>query len=347
MEALVFTENNTFELQDIMEPQIELRDQVKVKIFGTGVCGTDLNILKGKISATPGMVIGHEAVGTVVETGDGVQHLSVGDRVVIDPTQFCGKCDYCRKGLTCFCDTFDDFQLGIGAHGTYTDYYVGEERFMYKIPPAMSWETAILVEPLTCIMNIFEKARVKPVDSVLVLGSGTIGMLCQMVSKRLARLTVATEISPYRKEIANKIADYVYLPHELTEEEILRINGGKKFTVILDSVGNQLDTAVNLIEKGGRIVPLAFDETYNFSFNTMHFLSNGISIIGTGEVHQMTGTALEYAESFPDLEMLITKKLPINKWKEAFRDLLGYDLETGERSTISSMKTILLSNGEN
>lgn len=83
------------------------------------------------------MIMSHESCGVVVETEKDVKNVKVGDRVIIDPTQFCGKCYYCRKGLTCYCETFDDWQLRIGAHRTFAEYYVGEDRFIYQIPDSM------------------------------------------------------------------------------------------------------------------------------------------------------------------------------------------------------------------
>ncbi|RCX09078.1 2-desacetyl-2-hydroxyethyl bacteriochlorophyllide A dehydrogenase [Anaerobacterium chartisolvens] len=343
MRGLVWTNEKKLELREVETPGLKGPYDVKVRIYGTGICGTDLNILRGKVAATPGMIIGHEAVGTVVEIGSGVTRLSEGDRVVIDPTQFCGKCYYCRKGLTCFCETFDDYQLGIGTHGTFADYYVGEERFMYKIPHSMSWETAVLVEPLTCVMNIFQKSGVKPDDSVLIIGSGPIGILCQMVSRRLSRLTAAVEIDKYRADMSRKYAHYVFHPDELTEEKVYEINYGRKFDVIIDAVGNQLKTAASFIAKGGRIVPMGFDETYSFTFNPFSLLSRGISIIGAGEVHQMTEAALQYASSLENVHTMVTSKYSLEKYKEAFDQLMGYDLETGARKEIRDLKVVLLS----
>lgn len=345
MRGLVWTDEKKLELKNIDIPKLEVPSQVKVRIYGTGICGTDLNILKGKVYATPGMVIGHEAVGTVTEIGSDVTKLSVGDRVIIDPTQFCGKCCYCRKGLTCFCENFDDYQLGIGTHGTFADFYVGEERFMYKIPDSMNWETAILVEPLTCVMNVLQKANIKPNDAVLIIGSGPIGIMCQMICKRLARLTVGTEIDSYRTVMAKKHADHIFHPHYLTTDEVYRINHNRKFDVVIDAVGNQLDMAVNFVENGGRIVPMGFDENYKFTFSPMQFLSKGISIIGAGEVHQMTETSLEYASCLKSLDTLVTAQYPLDRYEEAFNDLMGFDPKSGQRKEIRNLKIVLLSNG--
>ncbi|MED1559453.1 zinc-dependent alcohol dehydrogenase [Bacillus paramycoides] len=343
MKALVWTENKVLEYKEVEEPQIQKNNDVKVKIYGTGICGTDLNVLKGKMYAAPNMVMGHESVGVVVEIGEEVRNVTVGDRVVIDPTQFCGKCYYCRKGLTCYCEEFDEWQLGIGSHGTFGEYYVGEDRFIYKLPESMEWERATLIEPLSCVLSVIEKANIKPDDSVLVLGSGPIGLLVQMIARKLSRITVATEIGPYRTEAARKITKYVYHPQKLTLEEIYRINQGRKFDVIFDAIGNQLDWAYPLIEKGGRLIPMGFDDTYEFKVKPFELLSKGITIIGTGEAHHMMEKALSCAIDLPELSNLITEKVALENFDTAIGNLMGFDPTTNERKDINSIKTILVS----
>lgn len=340
MKALVWNEKLKIELREVEEPRLKRDNDVKVKIYGTGICGTDLNVLKGKMDARVNMIPGHEAVGTVVEIGSDVKNISVGDRVVIDPTQFCGRCDYCRQGLTCYCDNFDDFQLGLGANGTFADYYVGEDRFMYKIPDDMSWDTAILIEPLTCVLNIITQARISPEDAVLIVGSGPIGAICQMVCKKIAGLTVGVDISEYRLKMSSEICDYVYTPQELTEAEILRINYGRKFDVIIDAVGNQMESLIPFAGKGARLFAAGFDQKYQLKVNTFKLLSDGISLIGTGEVNQMTTSAVRYASRLKDLSKLVTKKVPLSEFEDAFNELMGID------KAVTDMKIVLLSNIE-
>ncbi|MEH6890505.1 alcohol dehydrogenase catalytic domain-containing protein [Bacillus sp. JJ864] len=343
MKALVWTENKQLEYKEVEEPKIQKNNDVKVKIYGTGICGTDLNVLKGKMYAAPNMVMGHESVGVVVEVGENVKNVKVGDRVVIDPTQFCGKCYYCRKGLTCYCEEFDDWQLGIGSHGTFGEYYVGEDRFIYKLPESMEWERATLIEPLACVLSVIEKANIKPHESVLVLGSGPIGLLVQLIARKLSRITVATEISHFRTEAAKKITKYVYHPQDLSLERVLHINQGRKFDVIFDAIGNQLEWAYPLIEKGGRLIPMGFDDTYEFTVKPFELLSKGITIIGTGEAHHMMEKALSCAIDLPELSSLITDKVLLEDFNTAIGDLIGIDPITNGRKDIQSIKTILVS----
>ncbi|ANY68412.1 alcohol dehydrogenase catalytic domain-containing protein [Paenibacillus algorifonticola] len=343
MKALVYQDYRKVELLEMEEPTIVSPTGVKVKIFGSGICGTDLNIVKGKIPANSGTIIGHEGVGTVVEVGPKVRSVKVGDRVLIDPTQSCGICSYCREGLHCYCENFEDHQVGMTIHGTFAEYYAGEERYVFKIPDTMSWEAAMMVEPLGCVLNSFLKARVKPSDSVLVLGSGAIGSLCQLVGKRLGRLTVGTEVDEYRKSFAANIADYVFHPQELTLEKVLEINNGHKFDIIIDAVGNQLHVALELIGKGGRIIPMGYDDSYEVSFKPTDFINNGVNVIGDVAVHQMISTALKFAQSLPELENMVTSTKKLQDYEGAFNETIGYDMSTGAPRAMTSVKTALIS----
>ncbi|GGH52802.1 alcohol dehydrogenase [Paenibacillus silvae] len=342
MKALVYQDLKQVELQDIEEPNIQNPNQVKVKIYGSGICGTDLNIVKGKVAANKGTVIGHEGVGTVVEVGEDVHGIRVGDRVLVDPTQSCGHCSYCREGLFIYCENFDDYQVGMTTHGTFAEYFVGDEKYIYPIPDSMSWETAMMIEPLGCVLQTFMKAGVKPSDSVLVLGSGAIGSLCQLVSKRLARLTVGTEIDPYRKQFAEGVADYAYFPEELTLEKVYEINNNKKFDIIVDAVGNQLHVGLELIAKGGRIIPMGYDDSYEVTFKSTQVINDGLSIIGAVAVHSMISTALKFAQSIPELEQMVTAKEYLTDYEQAFNGTMGYDLRSGEKLPMNSVKTALI-----
>ncbi|MZQ82130.1 alcohol dehydrogenase catalytic domain-containing protein [Paenibacillus sp. 5J-6] len=343
MKALVYQDYRKVELKDVEEPVLQSETGVKVKIYGSGICGTDLNVVKGKIFANQGTIIGHEGVGTVVEVGSKVRSVRVGDRVLIDPTQSCGICTYCREGLHCYCENFEEHQVGMTIHGTFAEYYVGEEKYIYQIPESMSWEAAMLVEPLGCVLNTFLKANIKPGDAVLVLGSGAIGSLCQLVSSRFARLTVGTEVDEYRKQFASKIADHVLHPNELTLEKVYEINNHQKFDIIVDAVGNQLHVALGLIGKGGRIIPMGYDDSYEVSFKPTDFINNGVNIIGDVAVHQIISRALKFAQNLPELEHMVTSRQSLDQYEQAFNETMGFDLRTGERRPMTSVKAVLIS----
>lgn len=334
MKGLVLNKNGKMEIKEVKEPGIYSQCEVKIQIKYSGICGTDLQVLKGNLESVPDIIRGHEAVGTVIEVGANVKNVKVGDRVVIDPNQYCGKCFYCKNDQTNFCDG-DDGKLavaGMTKDGLFAKYFVCDETFVYKIPDELSFEAAVLVEPLACVLHNIKAANIQPEDSVLIIGSGPMGSLCQMVCKKIARLTVAVERNDYRNNLSKEISNYTYYPGELTEKELRKINLGRKFDVIIDAVGNQMEMCESMIERGGRIVILGIDPTYNFKFNPTHYQENGIRIIGVGEYNLMFEKAIKCAYMLENLDKLVTKIYPIEKFEEAFEELLG--------SNMKSMKTV-------
>ncbi|GAA0076691.1 alcohol dehydrogenase catalytic domain-containing protein [Clostridium sp. CTA-5] len=334
MKGLVWSKNKRIELKELKEPQILSSSEVKIEIKYSGICGTDLQLLKGSSEEMTDVIRGHEAVGKVIEVGDNVKNIKVNDNVVIDPNQYCGKCFYCKNGQTNFCEG-DNGKLaiaGINKDGVFAKYFVCDETFVYKIPEELSLKSAVLVEPLACVLHNIKAANIQPEDSVLIIGSGPMGVLCQMLTSKIARLTVAIEKNDYRKDFSNKICDYVYYPEDLTEEKLRKINLGKKFDVVIDAVGNQMGICESMIEKGGRIVLLGINADYNFKFNPSYYLSKGIKIIGSGEYNLMFEKAIKAAIKLKNLEKLVTKICSIDEFEEAFNELLSNEMK--------SMKTV-------
>lgn len=344
MKALVYAAAGKVELRDVPEPDITSPHEVKVRIHGTGICGTDLKILQGKFAmGREGTILGHEGVGTVTEIGAAVTSLKIGARVVLNPTQSCRLCRACRLGHYCYCEKFDDHQVGFSLPGTFSEYYVGHERYLYEIPATMSWRTASLIEPLGCCLNGLVKAQVQAGDSVLVIGSGPIGLLCQHISTKLAGLTVATDPSPFRREYAETVSDKVFHPDDLTLSALREINDGRRFDVVIDAVGNQLETALTLVAKGGRVVPLGCDDSYTGRVIPLDLINDGISIVGAVPLHDAIGPALSFARRLPELERMVTAEVPLEYFREAVAVTAGRDLDTGESRPLSAVKAMLLS----
>lgn len=344
MKALVYVTAGKVELREVPEPGLVHAHDVKVRVYGTGVCGSDLKIIQGKYAiGQEGTILGHEGVGTVTEVGPAVSGLKPGDRVVINPTQSCGLCPACRVGHYCYCERFEDHQVGYSLPGTFADYYVGHERYLYRIPDSMSWRTASLIEPLGCSLNGLVKAQVAAGDSVLVLGSGPIGLLCQSISMKLARLTVATDLSPFRREFARTVSDHVVSPDELTPSLLSEVNGGRRFDIVIDAVGNQIDTALSYVAKGGRVVPLGCNDSYTAAVKPVELIDNGISIVGAVPLHDAIGPAMEFARRLPELERMVTTEVPLEHFMEAFEAAMGVDSATGEPRPLTAVKALLLS----
>jgi threonine dehydrogenase-like Zn-dependent dehydrogenase len=199
MKALAaFPSSREVRLVDHPQPVIAGPTEVKLRILETGICGTDREITSFEYGEPPVdsryLIIGHEALGEVVEVGSGVTGVAPGDLAVPTVRRPCShdRCGPCRRGRQDFCITGDFTERGIkGAHGYMTEFVVDDERYIVKVPKALR-EVAVLLEPLTVAEKAAEQLRVLvqrlPGDlkndpsnlSAVVLGAGPIGLLGAM-----------------------------------------------------------------------------------------------------------------------------------------------------------------------
>ena len=132
MKAAVFYAKNDLRIEEIDRPTAGV-GEVVLKVMACGICGTDVHIFHGDEGAAPtpaGTVLGHEFAGEVVEVGEGVCGISVGDRVCVDPNKLCNECYYCRSGIGHFCE--DMIGIGTGVNGGFAQYCAVPQSQVYK-----------------------------------------------------------------------------------------------------------------------------------------------------------------------------------------------------------------------
>lgn len=174
-------------VEDIDEPQVT-PGSVKIKVAWTGICGSDLHeYMAGPIFVPVGedhplshdkapITMGHEYCGEVVELGEGVESIAVGDRVAIEPIFCCGECAPCRDGLYNLCEKLGFVGLSGGAGG-FAAYSVVPARMVHKMPDALSMEQGALVEPAAVALHAVRVSTIKAGDTAAVFGAGPIGLL--------------------------------------------------------------------------------------------------------------------------------------------------------------------------
>jgi glucose 1-dehydrogenase len=199
----VFPNKKTLDLIDVPEPRLSAPTEAKVRILDVGICGTDREICRFEYGTPPDgsdhLVIGHESLGEVVETGPAVTGLAPGDLVVTMVRRPCphASCVACRAGRQDFCFTGDFTERGIkGRHGFMTEYVVDDARYMNLVPKTLR-DVAVLVEPLTIaekgLMQVWQVQQRLPwgasMDAgkrhgyrhkAVVLGAGPVGLLGAM-----------------------------------------------------------------------------------------------------------------------------------------------------------------------
>src|SRR5215831_14121755 len=127
MRALVIDESNSVALRTVDEPRIERADEVLLRVRATGICGTDIHIVGGAYPAKRPLILGHETTGELVATGAGVTRFPTGDRVILDPTYFCGQCFYCLNDRPNYCARKSTTETGVSRDGTFAELHVARE----------------------------------------------------------------------------------------------------------------------------------------------------------------------------------------------------------------------------
>ena len=188
MKALVYHGPGERRWESAADPTIEEPTDVVVRIDSSTICGTDLHILKGDVpEVTPGTILGHEAVGTVVAKGDAVTTLSEDDRVLVSCITACGRCRFCREGHYGLCTGGGGWIFGHLIDGLQAEYarVPFADTSVYKVPAGLSDEQVLFLAdilPTAYEVGILN-GRVEPGDTVVVVGAGPIGLATIMTAK--------------------------------------------------------------------------------------------------------------------------------------------------------------------
>src|ERR1700758_2337864 len=188
MKALVYNGPGLRSWEEKPDPEIQETTDVIVRIDSATICGTDLHILKGDVpEVVPGTILGHEAVGTVVETGSAVTSLERGDRVLVSCITSCGRCRFCKEGRYGLCTGGGGWIFGHLIDGLQAEYarVPFADTSVYKVPESLSNEQVLFLADI--LPTAYEvgvlNGRVEPGDTVAIVGAGPIGLATIMTAK--------------------------------------------------------------------------------------------------------------------------------------------------------------------
>ncbi|MFE3166384.1 zinc-binding dehydrogenase [Streptomyces sp. NPDC059224] len=321
MRALTFGENGTLVRTERPDPRLTGPDDVRIRVVQTGICGTDRGVLTGKFPAEPGVVMGHEAVGRVESAGP-ASRFAPGNRVVINPTLYCSACPQCAAARFQHCMNKAGTEVGLDRDGSYADYIVLPERFVHRLPDGMSWDRAVVVEPLACVLNNLDAASIVPGEAVTVLGAGPIGLVTAMAALHLGSGVVLVETDPFRRELAAKLLHDLPVSAPLSVTEPDTAASAPRSRTVIDTVGSLLDTALRLVDTAGTVVVMGFDDRARVTVQPLDILRRGLRIVGAGDYNAPSfPRALALAEHLP-LERIVTHHIPLDEHERAV-ELIG------------------------
>src|SRR2546422_8539126 len=185
--------------------------QALLRVKRVGICGTDLHIFQGHLDhrVPKGGIIGHETFGEVAQAPAG-SGFKTGDRVVVEPLQFCGQCRACRMGASYLC--YQLKVLGVDLPGGMQEYWAVATKRLLRVPDTVSDDQAAVIEPLAVAVHDVARAEVKAGDSVLVFGGGPIGALIALVARHRGARVAVVEVNPFRLDILRTLGLEVVAP---------------------------------------------------------------------------------------------------------------------------------------
>src|SRR3954452_5418752 len=263
MQALVYNGPGDKAWTTKPDPSIVDATDAIVQIDSSTICGTDLHILKGDVpEVQPGTVLGHEAVGTVVEKGIGVGTLDVGDRVLVSCITSCGRCRFCKEARYGLCTGGGGWIFGHLIDGLQAEYarVPFAETSVYKGPEGLTDEDVLFLAgilPTAYEVGVLN-GRLEPGDTLVVVGAGPLGLATIMTAKlfRTPRI-VAVRLADARLEKAREFGADVVINNGRVDAiaEIMELTGGLGADLAVEAVGvpETFELCTALVRPGGRV----------------------------------------------------------------------------------------------
>jgi len=316
------------EIREVPEPTPK-EDEVLIEVKAISVCGSDLHIYNDRHPYWPPVTLGHEFSGVIVDIGKEVKGWKVGDRIVTETrTGSCGICYTCQSGFPQACEQKRAY--GIGRNGAFTKYVAGPARLLHALPDHIPFETAAVMEPTAiCISALLERGQLRAGESAVITGPGPIGLLSLAVAKtagvKMVGITGRSSAEGVRFEKAGELgADFIInIDKEDPVKRVLEMTNGQGVDILVETSGGEkaISQAFEMVRRLGRVcavgvsgiplVSIPYDRgvfkglRYDFCFSSSWTSwETALGLIGKGRL---------------PVEKLITHRLPLEKWEEAFK----------------------------
>lgn len=323
------------QVEDVEKPQMG-SGEVLVKIKAATTCGTDLKIFQRgyveKIIKLP-TIFGHEWAGDVVEVGEGVMWPKKGMRIRAGNSAPCLRCKMCQKGKYNLCKDM------LWLWGAYAEYISVPARTVrvntQEIPPHVTYEEAAITEPLACVLHGAEEVGIKLGDTAAIIGAGPIGLLHLFVAKKLgAGRIIISDLVDERLEFARKLGadETINAGTEDAVKKVKQLTNGYGADVVIEAIGLPAtwEQALKMVCKGGTVL-----EFGGCPPGTK--IEVGTELLHYGEMTVMgafhaTPTHFKkalnlIASGVLDVKPLVTKRMPLERIREAFEILGSFKTE--------------------
>ncbi len=250
--------------------------EVLVAVECAGICGSDLAVLNGSRPAAYPLIMGHEAIGRIVNTGQS-EHAP-GTRVVIEPNIPCGSCSVCRRGYGNVCPS--KRSLGMNWPGAFAEFVAVPQEFAHPLASHIATRDAVGIEPLAVALRAVKAGAVSHGEQVAVIGCGAEGLLLIQVLVAAGARVIAADLAEDRLAVARRLG----------AEAVVRVSAGTQAAiepvlcapVVFESAGTAaaLELALRAAEPGGRVVALGLASSAA-QLVPLAFVRRGLTLIGS------------------------------------------------------------------
>ncbi|WP_405953764.1 alcohol dehydrogenase AdhP [Streptomyces phaeochromogenes] len=298
--------------------------QVRIRIEASGLCHTDIHAAHGDwpVKPSPPFVPGHEGVGLVEALGDGVTHLSVGQRVAVPWLgKACGRCEHCLSGWETLCE--QQINTGYGCDGGYAEKMLAWADFAQPVPEGISPRDAA---PLTCAgvttYKALKVAQVRPAQLVAISGVGGLGHLAVQYAKIAGATVAAIDVTDAKLELARELgADILIDARKQDPAEVLQRHGGAHTALVCAVNEAAFAAAYSGLRRGGKLVMVALPAGGTIQLPIFDTVLKGVSVIGS-----IVGTRQDLDEVFrlhaAGRTRVISVSRPLASVNESFEDVL-------------------------
>jgi L-iditol 2-dehydrogenase len=326
MKALVLHKKRDLRVEDRPKPAPG-PGQVLVRVRAVGLCGSDVHYythgrIGQQILRAP-MIVGHEGAGEVAALGPDVEGLKIGQRLTLEPALPCGRCEFCFTGRQNLCPNVK-FCSTPPNDGLMCEYAVLAAHQCIPIPDAMSWDEAAMLEPLQVGVHANNLVRVRPGDTIAVVGAGCIGLGCMQVAKASgASRIIVTDKLDYRLKLARKLGatDTINVDKKDPLEEVTRMTGGRLADVAFECTnrGPGAPQAWSLAGIGGRVVMVGIPEEDEIVLDSHQPRRKELLVQYVRRSRHGMAQAIDLVTSKRlDVASWVTHRVPLAKAKKAF-----------------------------